>query len=144
MLCLLCLVSQLCLTLWDPMDCSPPGSSVHGDSPGKNIGVSYYSLLPGDFPTQGSNPGLPNCRQILYNLSHRSQHRGKQNNWRVQRIHAILFGHPDLLCLKTNLLLKISISWTNTLHLLSLFLLQKYWIQSKICNIYILIGILCI
>ena len=30
---------QLCPTLWDPMDCSPPGSSVHGDSPGKNIGV---------------------------------------------------------------------------------------------------------
>ena len=30
------LVIQLCLTLCDPMDCSPPGSSVHGDSPGKN------------------------------------------------------------------------------------------------------------
>ena len=35
----LCLVSQLCLTLCDPMDCSPPGSSVHGDSPGTNTGV---------------------------------------------------------------------------------------------------------
>ena len=31
--------------LCDPMDCSPPGSSVHGDSPGKNIGVSCYALL---------------------------------------------------------------------------------------------------
>ena len=30
-----CLVAQSCLTLCDPMDCSPPGSSVHGDSPGK-------------------------------------------------------------------------------------------------------------
>ena len=31
----MCLVPQLCLTLCNPMDCSPPGSSVHGDSPGK-------------------------------------------------------------------------------------------------------------
>ena len=30
---------QLCQTLWDPMDCSPPGSSAHWDSPGKNTGV---------------------------------------------------------------------------------------------------------
>ena len=30
-----CLVAQSGLTLWDPMDCSPPGFSVHGDSPGK-------------------------------------------------------------------------------------------------------------
>ena len=35
----LCLVSQLCLALCDPMDCNPPGSSVHGDSPGKNTGL---------------------------------------------------------------------------------------------------------
>ena len=33
----MCLVAQLCLTLCDPMVCSLPGSSVHGDSPGKNI-----------------------------------------------------------------------------------------------------------
>ena len=33
-----CLVTRSCLTLCDPMDCSPPGSSVHGDSPGKNTG----------------------------------------------------------------------------------------------------------
>ena len=40
------------------MDCSLPGSSVHGDSPGKNIGVGGRPLLPGIFPIQGSNPGL--------------------------------------------------------------------------------------
>ena len=34
-----CLVAQLCLTLCDPRDCSPLGSSVHEDSPGKNTGV---------------------------------------------------------------------------------------------------------
>ena len=43
------------LTLWDPIDCSPPGSSVHGDSPGKNTGVGCRSLLQGIFPTQGPN-----------------------------------------------------------------------------------------
>jgi len=52
------------------MDCSPPGSSDHGDSPGKNTGMSSHALLQGIFPTQGSNPGLPNCRWILYHLSH--------------------------------------------------------------------------
>ena len=36
---------QSCLTLCDPMDCSLPGSSVHGDSPGKNTGVGCHALL---------------------------------------------------------------------------------------------------
>ena len=52
------------------MDCSPPGSSVHGDSPGKNTGVGCHALLQGIFPTQGSNPGFPHCRQLLYCLSY--------------------------------------------------------------------------
>ena len=61
---------QLYLTVCiDPMDCSPPGSSVHGDSPGKNTGVCWHALLQGIFSTQGSNPGLPHCRLILYHLS---------------------------------------------------------------------------
>ena len=45
-------------TLCDPMDCTPPGSSLHGDSPGKNTGVSCHILLQGIFPTQGSNTHL--------------------------------------------------------------------------------------
>ena len=49
---------QLCPTLCDPLDCSPPGSSVYGDSLGKNIGVSCYALLQGIFLMQGSNPCL--------------------------------------------------------------------------------------
>ena len=36
---------QSCMTLCDPMDCSPSGSSAHGDSPGKNIGVGCHALL---------------------------------------------------------------------------------------------------
>ena len=50
--------------------CSPPGSSVHGNSSGKNTGVGCHALLQGIFPNQGSNPGLLHCRQILYHLSH--------------------------------------------------------------------------
>ena len=133
-----CLFGKSCLTLCSPMDCSSPGSSVHGisqengklplpstrnlphpeseiepvspaltgrfllvshlllllllslescptvrprrgqptrlphpwDSPGKNNGVGCHSLLQGIFPTQGSNPGLLHCRQIIYHVSH--------------------------------------------------------------------------
>ena len=64
------LVTQLGLTLCGSMDCSLLGSCVHGDSPGKNTGVAFHALLQGPFPIQGSNPGLPHCRQILYCLSH--------------------------------------------------------------------------
>ena len=60
------LVAQSCPTLCDPMDCSPPGSSVHGDSPGKNTGVGCHSLLQGIFTSQEMNLGLQHCRQILY------------------------------------------------------------------------------
>ena len=41
------------------------------NSLGKNTGVGRLFLLQGIFPTQGSNPGLPHCRQILYQLSHK-------------------------------------------------------------------------
>jgi len=58
LLCLHASSLQLCLTLCDPMDLSPPGSSVHGDSPGKNTRVSCHALLQGIFPTQGLNPRL--------------------------------------------------------------------------------------
>ena len=52
------------------MDCSLPGSSAHGDSPGKNAGVGCHALLQGVFPIQGLNPRLLHCRRILYYLSH--------------------------------------------------------------------------
>ena len=64
----LCLVTQSCPTLCDPIDCSLPGSSVHWGSPGKNPGVGCHALLQGIFPTQGSKPGLLHCRKILYFL----------------------------------------------------------------------------
>ena len=64
-----CAVLQ-CLTHCNPMDCNLPGSSVHGDSPGKNFGLGCHALLQEIFPTQGLNPGLPHCRRFLYHLSH--------------------------------------------------------------------------
>ena len=58
----------LCLTIacqllcpWDPL--------------GKNTWVGCHVLLQGIFPTQGLNPGLPHCRQILYGLSHQGSRR---------------------------------------------------------------------
>ena len=52
------------------LDCSLPGSSVHGDSPDLITGVGGHVLLQGIFTTQGSNPALLHCRQILYRLRH--------------------------------------------------------------------------
>ena len=54
---------------------SSPGSSVHGDSPGKNTSVGCHALLQGIFPTQGSKPGLLHCRRIRYCLSHQGSPR---------------------------------------------------------------------
>ena len=45
---------RLFATLWTSL----PGSSVHGDSPGKNNGVDCHALLQGLFPTQGEKPPL--------------------------------------------------------------------------------------
>ena len=62
--------SLSCVQLCNPMDYSLPGSSVHGDSPGKNIGGGCHSLLQRIFPTQGSNlfllQLLQESRWILY------------------------------------------------------------------------------
>ena len=48
----------------------PQGLYSPWNSPGQNTGVGSLSLLQGMVSTQGSNPGLPLCRQILYQLSH--------------------------------------------------------------------------
>ena len=73
---LLFLVVQSCLTLCDPVDCSPPISFIDGGSPGSytRVGVSCHAFIQGIFPTQGSNPGLPHCTWVLYHLSHQGSH----------------------------------------------------------------------
>ena len=61
-------VAQSCPTLCDSMDCP-------WNSPGQNTGMGSLSLLQGIFPTQGWNPGLPHCSQIIYQLSHQASPR---------------------------------------------------------------------
>ena len=62
--------TRSCPTLCSPRDCSPPGSSVHGILQARILGWGAISSSRGIFPTQGSNPGLPHCRWILYHLNH--------------------------------------------------------------------------
>ena len=62
-------VIQLCLTFCNPMD-----HTVHGILQARR-GAGSLSLLHGIFPTQGSNPSLPHCRQILHQLSHKGSTR---------------------------------------------------------------------
>ena len=61
-------VTQSYPTLCNPMDCP-------WNSPGQNTGVGSLSLPQGIFPTQGLNPGLLHCRQILYQLRHKGSPR---------------------------------------------------------------------
>ena len=82
-------VTQSCLTLLRPHVLYNTWNS-----PGQNTGVGSHSLFQGVFPTQGSNPGLPHCRQILYQLSYRGiwkylealashRQRWKGYDWRI-------------------------------------------------------------
>ena len=63
---------QLFLTPWTVAR-KAPLSMRH--SPGKNTGVGYHALLQEIFSTQGENPGLPQCRQILYHLNYQGSPR---------------------------------------------------------------------
>ena len=93
------LIAQSCPTLWDPMNCSPPGSSVHGILQAwrifKNTGMGSHSVLQGIFLTQGLNLGLPHCRQIFYRLSHQG------SPVLVYLCLIILFSFSHLSCPKT-------------------------------------------
>ena len=66
-----CLVARLCLTLCDPMDCSPPGSSIHGISQGRLLGRVAVSFSRRIFLNQESNSCLLLERQILYHWATR-------------------------------------------------------------------------
>ena len=64
-------VAQLCPTLCHPVDCSPPGSSVHGILQARILEWTAISFSRGSSrPRQASNLGLLHCRQILYRLSY--------------------------------------------------------------------------
>ena len=63
--------AQPCLTLSDSMDCSPPDFSIHRIFQARILEWVAISFSRGIFPTQGSNSGVPHCKRILYQLSHK-------------------------------------------------------------------------
>ena len=63
--------SLSCVQLCNPVDCSPPGSSVHGILQARTLKWVAISFSRGSSRSQGSNPDLPHCRQTLYQLSHK-------------------------------------------------------------------------
>ena len=92
-------VAQSSLTLCDPHVLYSPWNS-----PGKNTGIGSLSFLQGNFPTQGSNPGLPHCRRVLYQLSHKPKDTGvgslsllqwifptQESNWGLLHCRWILY-----------------------------------------------------
>jgi len=62
-----CLVTQLCLTPYNTMDCR---LLCPWESPGKNTRVGCHALLQGILPTQGLNPGVPHCRWYTHTHTH--------------------------------------------------------------------------
>ena len=74
-----CLVAQSCLTLCNPMDCSPRGSSVHGDSLGKITGMGAMPSSRGSSQPRDPNPRSPALQEdsILFEPP------GKPKNLRV-------------------------------------------------------------
>ena len=74
----------------------PHGLYSSWNSPGQNTGMGSLSLLHGIFPTQGSNPGLPHCRQILYQLSHKETGNRNQKSpvgWGRRYRNTVSLGH---------------------------------------------------
>ena len=107
---MLCLVTQLCLTLCNPMACSQPGSSVHGDSPGKNTGVGCMPSSRGSSePRDGTCVSYVSYigRQVLYPLVPPGKPNFIDNNLQLGRlwnqeaagVHELVFDHPE--CLHT-------------------------------------------
>ena len=92
-----------------------------GISPGKNTGVGSHSLLQGKLPTQGSNPGLSLCRQILYHLSH-------QGSWSSGIVYILTIVYNTYL----------NYLWTSGV--MDYALLSTGWIQEVISDG----GILCL
>ena len=83
-----------------PRELQPARLLCSWDSPGEHTGVGCHFLLQGIFSTQGLNPGLLHCRQVVYGLSYRGspcgrcrdiiQHFQLQPLWQVQGHHAAL------------------------------------------------------
>ena len=79
-----CLVAQLFPTLCDPMNWSPPGCSVCGDSPGKNTGVGCHFFLQGIFPIQRLKSDLLHWQAGSLPLSPLGSPIGKNKNKKIE------------------------------------------------------------
>ena len=79
----------------------PPGSSVHGDSPGENTRVGCHALLQGIFPTQELNPGLPHSRRILYHSSHQGHPKLRETHCQIRILNLL-----DCICRDTCFIFK--------------------------------------
>ena len=117
------------------MDC---GLYSPWNSPGQNTGVGSLSLLQGVFPTQGSNPGLPLCRQILYQLSHKENQISREEKFNFFLIIAIILKNPNL-CFRltwftvtflTSVLEALLSVWWNCFHVPHWYSLMSYRIQG--------------
>ena len=81
-MCCMCLVAQSCLTCCNPMACSPPGFSVHGDSPGESTGMGCHPVLQGNLSNQGIKPRSSALQAdffFFYHLSHQGSLRTSES-----------------------------------------------------------------
>ena len=86
---------------WKSLSAALPPHGRHSpwNSPGQNTGAGSLSLLEGICPTQGSNPGLPLCRWILYQLSYQ----GSQNKQNLKITFRVILGGLSLQRLESGL-----------------------------------------
>ena len=105
-----------------PMDCQPPGSSLHGDDPCKHTGEDCCVLLQGIFPTQGSNPyiwRLLYCRQVLYPLG--SLWSPMQDRVFLDLSSVVIFSHYLHTCRTRGL----ATSWGSLIQSCTAFIMNK-------------------
>ena len=104
-------------SLW-PHGLQPTRLLCQWDFPGKDAGVGCHFLLQGIFPTQGSNPGLLHCRQILYQLSYKGSPKNVIKKWMNEalmcRTHQFLwykYSHHSLFQVTDDLKAGLQNSW---------------------------------
>ena len=127
------LVALLCLTLSDPMDLQPARLLCPWNSPGKNTGASSHSLLQKILLSQGLNPGLPHCRQVLYHLSHQGSH---INIYIYIHTHTHIYTYIYIYIHTHNASLCCTLETNTTLYII-LQLKKRIDIEKKLASLYI-------
>ena len=106
------------------------------NSPGQNTGVGNLSLLQGIFPTQGLKPGLPHCRQILYQLSHKGSPEA------ISSVQSL--SHVQLFVTPWTAACQASLSITNSCSLLNIMSIELVMPSNNLilCDLLLLPSIL--